>query len=257
MLNAFKPITLATLVTAAALPRGAARREPVSAEDVLVKARAAYAALTSYADSGTVLEETTGFTDRSTFRTFFTRNPRNLFIEYRAIASEYKSGHRLPLDTRIVLWMENGELQTWSSKDQSHVTYPADGGQQVNALKTAGYYTKGVSLVVPSHLYSKSGLISPVHATDEPTADGFETVNGRRCHRIQGVERYRYPSGQETGVRAITIWIDAETFLIHKIFQDTPKGFPRNEISRRTTTIKHRVNPTLEAAQFRFVVPQS
>ena len=255
MLKTLTPIGVATLATAVLLGNGAIRPVPFSAEDVLAKSRAAYAALTSYADSGTVLDETTGFTDRTTFRTMFTRAPRNLFIEYRAVASEYKSGHRLPLDANIVFWMENGDMQSWSSKDQSHNTISAE--QQVNALKNAGYYTKGASVVVPSHLYSKSGLISPVHATDEPTNDGFETVNGRKCHRIKGVERYRYPSGQETGVRAITIWIDAETYLIHKILQDTPKGYPRNEISRRIMTIKHRANPKLEPAQFRYKVPTS
>ncbi len=254
-MNVFAPITVLTLV-ASALGGPAHRLTPPSADDILARSRAAYAALASYADSGTVLDETSGFSDRSTFRTRFTRSPRNLLIDFRSLVSEYKSGARVPLNTQLVLWMENGELQTWSSKDQAHNTYPANGGQQVNALKNAGYYTRGASLLVPSLLYSKSGLVSPVLATDEATEDGFETVNGRKCHRIQGVERYRYPSGQETGVRAITIWIDAETYLIHKILQDTPRGYPRNEISRRTTTFKHRANPTLEAAQFRFAVPQ-
>jgi hypothetical protein len=254
-MNVFAPITV--LALAASSLGGSGRLTPPTAEDLLARSRAAYAALASYADSGTVLDETSGFTDRATFRTFFDRAPRNLLIEFRAVASEYKSGYRLPLDAQLVIWMVNGNMQTWSSRDQAHGSYPADGGQQVSALKNAGYYTKGASLVVPSHLYSKSGLISPVHATDEATADGFETVNGRRCHRIKGVERYRYPSGQETGVRAITIWIDAETFLIHKILQDTPKGYPRNEISRRTTTIKYRANPKLEPAYFSFKVPTS
>jgi hypothetical protein len=153
--------------------------------------------------------------------------------------------------------MENGELQTWSSKSQTHETYPADGGQQVNALKNAGYSTASVSVLVPSHLYSRSGLASPLHATEDVEADGFETVNGRRCYRILGVERWRYPSGQETGVRAITIWIDAETFLIHKVFQDTPKGMPRNAINRRTIVFRHLANPKLDPGLFRFTVPTS
>jgi hypothetical protein len=227
------------------------------AEDVLSKTRASYAALTSYADSGTVLDESTGFTDRSTFRTLFIRDPRHLRIEFRAVASEYKNGTRLPFDSHIVLWMEDGELQTWYSKTQEHETYSADGGHQVDALKSAAYGTAGISVLVPSHLYSKSGLASAVHATEEAEADGFEMVNGRRCFRVLGVERWRYPSGQETGVRPITLWIDAETYLIHKILQDTPKGMPRGSISRRITTIKHQANPKLEPAQFRFAVPAS
>jgi hypothetical protein len=257
VLNSVLPVALGILVTSATPDTGTVRRTAFDAEDVLAKSRAAYAALTSYADSGTVLDETTGFTDRSTFRTLFLRDPRYLLIEYRAVASEYKSGHRLPLNSHIVLWMENGELQTWHSRTQAHETYSADGGQQVNALKSSAYGTAGISVLIPSHLYGKSGLASAVHATEEPEADGFEPVNGRRCFRILGVERWRYPSGQVTGVRPITLWIDAETFLIHKIIQDTPKGMPRGSIGRRTTIIKHQANPELEPVQFRFAVPAS
>ena len=258
MLTNALPLALGMLLASASAPdSGTTRRAAVDAEDVLAKTRAAYAALTSYADSGTVLDEVTGFTDRSTFRTLFLRDPRYLLIEYRAVASEYKSGYRLPLNSHIVLWMENGELQTWHSRTQAHETYSADGGQQVNALKSSAYGTAGISVLIPSHLYGKSGLASAVHATEEPEADGFEPVNGRRCFRILGVERWRYPSGQVTGVRPITLWIDAETFLIHKIIQDTPKGMPRGSIGRRTTIIKHQANPELEPAQFRFAVPAS
>lgn len=255
MYTSLIPIALAALAGVA--DTTATRRPAYDANDVLGKMRAAYAALTSYADSGTVLDESSGFTDRSTFRTFYTREPNNLFIEFRGVASEYKMGNRIPLTAHIVLWMEAGELQTWSAADQAHTTYPRAEGQQVNAVKNAGYYTHGISILIPSHLYTQSGMASPVHAAEEVEADGFETVNGRKCYRLLGVERWRYPSGQETGVRAITIWIDAETYLIHKVFQDTPKGYPRNEISRRTTTIKHRANPKLTPAQFRYTVPTS
>jgi hypothetical protein len=84
------------LMAAAPVPsRTGARRAPAfDAEDVLAKTRAAYAALASYADSGTVLDEAPGFTDRSTFRTLFIRDPRYLLVEYRAVASEYKNGYR-------------------------------------------------------------------------------------------------------------------------------------------------------------------
>lgn len=246
------------LVAATPLDARAMQQTAFKADEVIARTRSAYAALTSYADSGTVLEETTGFTDRYTFRTLISRAPRNLLIEVRAIASEYKNGNRLPLSHQVALWLEKDDLHAWSSKFQSHETYPAEGGQaQVNAIKNASYSTLGISILVPSHFYTKAGLASALHAAEEAEADGYETVNGRRCFRILGVERWRYPSGRETGVRPITIWIDAETYLIQKVLQDTPRGYPRGEISRRTTTLKHRVNPRLEPAQFRFVVPTS
>src|SRR5688500_3673089 len=250
-------IPIALVALAEVVDTGAARRAAFDANEVLGKMRAAYAGLASYADSGTVLDETVSYTDRSTFRTFFTRDPNNLFIEFRGIATEDKAGNRVPLRQHMVLWMENGELQTWMSESQAHETYPRAAGKQVNAVRIAGLYTRGTSVLIPSHLYTNAGMASPVHAAEEVEADGFETVNGRRCYRLLGIERWRYPSGQETGVRPVTIWIDAETYLIHKVFQDTPKGYPRKQIDRRTTTIKHRANPTRTPAQFRYTVPAS
>jgi hypothetical protein len=110
-----KPALLATigLLTAAvpATPHAVSHPAPAfDAEDIIAGTRAVYAALMSYADSGTVLDEASGFTDRSTFRTLFTRDPRNLLIESRAVASEYKNGNRVPLTHHTVLWMQNGEL---------------------------------------------------------------------------------------------------------------------------------------------------
>src|SRR4029079_11348067 len=160
----------------AAAPASERPSAAFDAEDVLAQSRAAYAALESYADSGTVADESAGFTDRSSFRVLFTRTPRNLLVDYRAVESEYKAGNRIPLDSQIVLWMQNGELQSWYSKTDEHETYAADGGQQVNALKAASYGTGGVSVLVPSHLYSQSGMQSAVHATEEAEADGFETI---------------------------------------------------------------------------------
>jgi hypothetical protein len=258
LLTSSLPAALGLLIAVTSAPdTGSALRTAFDAEDVLAKTRAAYAALTSYSDSGTVLDEATGFTNHSTFRMLFTRAPRQLLIDFHAVESRDKNGHSVPLNSQVVIWMENGDLQTWSSKSQEHETYPADGGQQVSALQNAAYSTAGISTLIPSHLYTKAGLPSPVHATEEAEADGFETVNGRRCFRILGVERWRYPSGRETGVRAITLWIDAETYLIHKIVQDTPRAMARGTVSRRTTTIKHQANPRLEPGWFRFAVPGS
>src|ERR1044071_8123408 len=169
------PLALGLLLATRPVPANdTARATGFVAEDVLAKTRAAYAALVSYADSGTVLDEATGFTNRSTFRTFFTRDPNQLLIEYRALETAYTAGTRVPLTDQVVLWMQHGDLQTWSNKTQSHETYPADGGQQVNALKNAGYFTVGISVLIPALLYTKAALPSPVLATEEAEADGFE-----------------------------------------------------------------------------------
>jgi hypothetical protein len=226
------------------------------AEDALKRSYAAYAALTAYADSGTVVEQTSGFADKYAFRTYFTRQPRNLLLDFSMIESEYNDGFKIKGTGQTVFWMENGLLQTYSKKTQEHQTYPEDGGKQVYALNSGNYSTKGVSVIVPSLLYTKAGMASVIQATEEATAAGTETIDGQPCLKVTGIERWRYPSGQVTGVRPVTIWIDAKTYLIRKIFQDTPKAMTRGTISRRTTTFRPYANPSLEAGHFHFTVPE-
>jgi hypothetical protein len=245
---------LVTLASGAGSARGGLAA--FNAEDALQRSFAAYAALTAYADSGTVVDDAGGFKDKYTFRTYFTRQPRNLFLDFSMIESEYTSGYKIKSDYEMLIWMENGLLQTYLRTTQEHETYPEDGGRQVEALKSATYGTKGVSVIVPSLLYTKAGLASVIQATEEATAAGRETVDGRPCLKVMGIERWRYPSGQVTGVRPVTIWIDAETYLIRRIFEDTPKGMLRGAISRRTTTFHPHANPSLDRATFRYTVPE-
>jgi hypothetical protein len=53
----------------------------------------------------------------------------------------------------------------------------------------------------------------------------------------------------------VTVWVDVETLLVRKIFQDTPRGGMPGAVSRVTTTFEPRVDPDLEDARFRFTVP--
>jgi hypothetical protein len=230
--------------------------EAFDAEDALARSYAAYAALTTYADSGTLVERTSGFQNKYAFRTYFTRQPRNLFLNFSDIESEYDNGYKIKGDRETVIWMENGLLQTYDTKTREHETYPEDGGRQVDALKNANYGTKGVSVVVPSLIYTKAGMASVIQATEEATAAGTETIDGRPCLKVMGIERWRYPSGQVTGVRPVTMWIDAETYLIRKIFQDTPKNMARGAIEHRTTTFRPYANPSLDPGRFRYTVPE-
>jgi hypothetical protein len=226
------------------------------ADEVLARTYAAYKALNSYADSGTVVDDNGGFQDEFTFRTLQTRAPRNFMLDFRYAGSVYDNGFKLPGGERIMLWMQAGNLQTWYSKTLEHQTYPEDGGRQVEAFKAASYSTRSVSILVPSLIYTKANLASVIQATEEATAAGTETIGGRRCLKVMGIERWRYPSGQVTGVRPVTIWIDEETFLIRKLFEDTPKGSPRGSVSTRTFTFEPTVNPPLETSSFSFTVPE-
>jgi hypothetical protein len=226
------------------------------AEEVLARTTAAYAALDSYADSGTVVDESKGFRDRFTFRTLQTREPRNFLLDFRYTGTDYDNGFKIAGGARTVIWMQAGHLQTWNSESLAHETYPEDGGRQVEAIKGASNATRGVSVLVPSLIYIKANMASVVQATEEAVAAGTEMIGGHRCLKVMGIERWRYPSGQVTGVRPITIWIDAETYLIRKVLEDTPKDSPRGSISRRIVTFEPSPNPVIEGSRFNFTVPE-
>ena len=244
---------MALLVPVAALPQSGAGGE-FNVNDVLAKMKAAYVALNSYADTGTVVDDVGGFADKSQFRTFYTRDPRNLFIEFKGVESLYKNGYRIPYTNRLVFWMQKGELEKWDQTG-THETFPSDGGGQVNALKSASYGSAGITILIPSLVYTKANLATPIQAMEEPTAAGYETIGNRRCYKVMGVERWRYPNGRITGVRPITIWIDAETLLIRKILQDTPKGSAVGRINTRTIVLDAQANPKLDLSVFAFKVP--
>ena len=53
---------------------------------------------------------------------------------------------------------------------------------------------------------------------------GEETLNGHGCHKVTGLVRSVYPS-RAVKREAITVWVDAESPLIQKVFEDTPKGY--------------------------------
>lgn len=61
-------------------------------------------------------------------------------------------------------------------------------------------------------------------------------------------------SGRRNNERAVPVWIDVESRLIRRVFEDT-KGLPGNTCSRLTITLEARANPTIEDARFQFKVP--
>jgi len=90
---------------------------------------------------------------------------------------------------------------------------------------------------------------------EEPTAVGYETIGSGRTFKVKGVERWRFPNGRITGVRPITLWIDAETYLIRKMLEDTPESAAAGVIDRRIITLTPQANPKLEASVFQFRIP--
>ena len=57
-------------------------------------------------------------------------------------------------------------------------------------------------------------------------------------------------------MRPITLWIDAEIHLIRQILEDTPKGSPRGNVSRRIITYDPTPNLLIDDGRFGFTVPE-
>ena len=157
---------------------------------------------------------------------------------------------------RLVIWMVKGAMEKYEFKTQAHDLVPPDNGGQVRALQGAVHATSGVSILIPSLLYSKANLPGTILQIEEAAVAGVEEVNKRRCTKITAVAAAYYPSGQRTSIRPVTLWIDAETQLVRRVLEDTPKGVPAGAYLRITTTYEPQANPTLDDKKFQFTVPQ-
>lgn len=83
----------------------------------------------------------------------------------------------------------------------------------------------------------------------------METIDGHPCHKIVGIAKQVYQTGYESNKRRTTVWVDAQTLLIRKIFEEW-KATP-GSVSRRFTTLSPHANPTLDDATFTFTAPET
>jgi hypothetical protein len=237
---------------------GAPGSRPEAPNELLDGAISRYGTLESYADSGTVLREAPGIRDRATFKTYYRRQTLDFYFEHQWLTSENPKtpGLKIDLSTRRrVLWMRNGELQAFSQELGTHQRYPREGGNQTGALTGIAAATSGTSTLIPSLLFAKSDLPGTLRQISEASEAGFDNVDEHRCHRIEGVAAEFYPSGARTNVRAVTVWIDAETLLIRKVFEDTPQGYMAGSYSRLTVTMDPQANSLLDDTKFEFIPP--
>jgi len=218
-------------------------------EDVLEQSRAKYAALKTYSDSGTVITEyALGNSDplvveKHTFTTFY-RAPRQYFFEFKKDPNV--------ADERFVIWVDNADFNTWWSSTNVHETYPKGQGTQAFAL--GAFPTKNAAMQLAPMLFAQAGLHGPVVDLKLLSSDQVEQVNGHRCHKIVGEVGLAYGTGTVTNIRPTTIWVDAESMLIRKVLEDTPKGEPG--VDRVTTTFDPQADAQIDDAHFKFSPPQ-
>jgi outer membrane lipoprotein-sorting protein len=218
------------------------------AADVLAQSRAAYAALQSYADSGSVVNEfgsdpAHSIRERHRFRTLF-RRPRSFLFDFLKLGGD-----------RYVVWGDDAAFHSWWKTTGVQYDYPK--GQGAGAFSGGAAQTKGSLVMIPPLLFTGAGLVGPLTEFGDAEEDGKEAVDGHDCVRLTGVAKDVYPSGKEVNVRKVTVWIDAKTMLVRRVFEDTPRGSMASSVNRYITTVDPQVNPKVEERAFRFVVPDS
>lgn len=155
---------------------------------------------------------------------------------------------------RFVIWVDSGDFNTYWSATQVTTDYPQ--GQGATAFAVGSEPTVEAIVTIPALLFAEAGLHGPLTDLGDLKAAGYEDVGGHRCYKIDGTIASAYGTGAVTGVRPATIWIDAESLMVRKLFEDNPKESAVGVTDQVVMTFDPKVNPELSDGTFGFVPPQ-
>ncbi len=212
-------------------------------EAILEHTRSVYAALSSYADKGTVTKEYTATSrDTYSFTTHFNRSPRHFLFDFNT-----------PSGGRVVIWAAPDAFHTWWKATGQTTHYPNP--NNTNALTLNDYPTSGaISKIVPL-IYAKAGLPGTIAQFVPTRLVGMEQVGSSKCFKLEGTASDSYgATGARVNIRTVTLWIDSTSYLVRKISEEAPAS--PGMLNRITTTFDPQVNPKLEDGIFRFTPPR-
>ena len=215
-----------------------------TAESILQNARETYANLKSYADTGMmVYEYGAASEDKHSFSTAFTRSPRHFILDFRKQSGD-----------RYVVWGDPDGFHTWWKTTNQTSDYPNP--SNTPAITLSGPPTQNAVLKIPTLLYSKATLGGDFTNFADAKLDGNEEIGGHRCYRLTGKASDSYAAtGKEVNMRKMTLWIDADSFLLRRVQEEWPPV--GGTTTRNTTTYEPQANPSLQDASFKFVPPDT
>ena len=210
-----------------------AEPEP-SAEEIVKRMQARYAAMESYSDEGHVVsffESDNPFTSEKSFSTAFVR-PGHLRFQF--------TRHTGPLgqsdDNLYVVWAAGKEARSWWTTTGELVTH--------ESIERALAGPTGISsqavvmitgLLLPEHQWS-----SPLEGIQSPFLAGTERVGDHECFRIEATVRNH--------AGPWTIWIDREVFLVRRVERESYSGC----MVRTTMSFAPVADPTIPLTTFEF-----
>ncbi len=122
-------------------------------------------------------------------------------------------------------------------------------GRNPNVFALASYPTKGCAVQIPPLLFQKAAMRGPIAGLSKYQVAGTEGVNGRPCYKLVGELALAYKTGAVTDAHPTMVWIDVETLLVRKVFEDASTA---GGLSTTTTTFEPQANPDLDDSRFRF-----
>lgn len=234
-------LTCTAIMLAAALFCSSPARAQ-TADSILQKSRDTYLALKSYTDSGEIIDEYgANAKDKHTFATYFKRERRRFLLDFKKQGGDH-----------FVIWGDPDAFHTWWKSTGQETDYPNP--QNIPAISLSGYNTKGAAMKIPTLLYGKSQLAAAMLAIADPVLDGTDQIGAHRCYHINGRASDTYgATGKEVNVHAITVWIDADSYLVRRVREEW-KTVPGN-VSRITTAYEPLADPNVDESRFKFVPP--
>lgn len=228
-------------------PLAARAADAPTAEQILEHMHQAYANLQAYSDTGTVTTEDKNIgapatTEHHSFITRF-KAPKQFFFAYTKDPKAY--------DERFVIWCGGETFSTWWTASQSTDNYPQ--GQGSNAFAVGELPTSGAILFIPPLLFAAADLQGPLALIKEATLSGTETIAGHKTYVLTTQLQENHWS-QNT--RTTKLWVDADSYLVRKIMQDTPTGQGSGVIQRVTASFEPTTTATFAADAFTFKPPQ-
>ncbi len=240
---------IAVAICIVVLGSGSVAAAQFDADAILAQAKAKYAALHAYTDSGTLVTTyrspgAPAIVERFGFTTAYAP-PRRFLFDFRR---DPKFGAK-----RFVIWANGEEFNTWWSDSKVHDTYPQ--GQGATAFAMGSQPTDGAVLAIAPLLFAKAGLHGALTDVAQVKGSGVEAVDGHPCYKLTGTFGLAYGTGNVRGARAETIWIDTQILLVRKLFQDTPEGTGGNIVSQIAVDFNPKENPQIPANAFTPAIP--
>lgn len=242
-------LRIALIASACSLALGSSRPASLSSDDILARSQAAYAALHSYADTGSVDTEYGPpggvLREHHTFKTLF-RAPRHFLFDFvKADDAD-----------RFVVWADDEAFHTWWKATGVTEIYPK--GQGTGAFVAGGVPTLNSLMQLSPWLFPQGDLTGPLTEFGDASLAGTESVNGHQCQKLVGVGKSVYSaSGRVVNVRPMTVWIDVQTLLVRRVVEGASQGSATGMVDQTTTTFDPQANPSLDDARFAFTPPKS